>query len=380
MLCNYAFAKAYLKPLNVPTSKFMIRFFVFLLIGFFSAVSVHATENDSLAKPAAKFVIVLDAGHGGKDPGAYYAKVAEKDVALSVTKRLGKLLEKHDEIKVVYTRTTDVFLGLKERADIANDKKADFFVSIHANAVKNKPSAKGNETWVLGVNKNADNLEVVKRENSVITLEDNYQEKYAGFDPNDPASFASMVMVQEESMEESLLMASFIQKDIKSNIKRKDRGVKQGNLAVLRLTYMPSVLVELGFLSNSEERRYLNSIAGKQELAESIYSSILDYVKNRDVNNYVPVAEESVKVERESANTTYKVQIAASKNKLAPKSYNFKKLPDISREYDDGVYRYFTGYLGDLEAARALQELAKKKGYSSAFVVEIKDGLRTRVR
>lgn len=355
----------------------MRHLFFFLALCVFQQVS-HATTTDSLYRTEPKFVVVLDAGHGGKDPGKYFAKTAEKDIALAITKKVGELLERHSDIKVVYTRRTDKFLELYQRADIANNAKADFFVSIHANAADAR-SAKGNETFVLGLHRNADNLEVVKRENAVILLEDNYEEKYAGFNPEDPSSFASMVLVQEEALDESLMMAAQIQKDFAKNIKRKNRGVKQAGLAVLRLTYMPSVLVEVGFVTNTEERNYLKTRKGQDDLSKSIYQSILVYKDNRDINEFVvetPDQQDST-VDKKS---TYKVQIAASKNKLAAKSYNFKKLPNISREYDGGVYRYFTGYLPTVEKARELQREAISKGYSTAFVVQLQDGKRTRVK
>ncbi|WP_124981414.1 N-acetylmuramoyl-L-alanine amidase [Nonlabens xiamenensis] len=330
------------------------------------------------------FTVVLDAGHGGKDSGKYIARTAEKDIALSVVKMLGKELEAHRDIKVVYTRTTDKFLELYQRADIANNAKADLFVSVHCNAAA-ATSAKGNETWVLGIHRNADNLEVVQRENSVILLEEDYEEKYAGFNPNDPSSFATNLMIQEEYLDNSIEMASNVQTRFSADLKRKNRGVKQAGFAVLRLSYMPSVLIETGFITNAEERAFLKSSAGQKKVAHSIYDAILEYQKNRDINLFIldqvdtGSVDGAVPFQTAADNAIYKVQISASGNKLAPKSYNFQKLPEISREQDGSIYRYFTGNFSNLADAVELKKQAVAKGYKSAFIVVYENGVRRRL-
>jgi N-acetylmuramoyl-L-alanine amidase len=346
----------------------------------FTALAVSANPTDSLkVKTTEVFTVVLDAGHGGRDPGKYYAQTAEKDIALKVTKLVGDMLSEHGDIKIVYTRDTDKFLGLDERAKIANSAKADFFVSIHCNAA-DASSAKGNETFVLGLHRNADNLEVVKRENAVILLEENYEEKYEGFDPKDPSSFASMQLAQEEYLDNSIQMAAQIQKNFDINLSRKNRGVKQAGFAVLRLTYMPSVLIETGFITNTEERNFLKSAAGQKKVAQSIYKAILDYNHSRDLNTFqvVPIAQDEVAAVVDE-NITYKVQISASRNKLPAKSYNFKQMPDISREQEGDIYRYFTGSSNNLKEINTLLKKAKSTGYSSAFIVVFKNGDRRRL-
>jgi N-acetylmuramoyl-L-alanine amidase len=356
--------------------------YIHSFIAFLFIATATATTNpvDSLKRKTEEvFTIVLDAGHGGKDPGKYYAKTAEKDIALKVTKLVGEMLAKHSDIKVVYTRDTDKFLELYQRANVANDAKADFFVSIHCNAADSR-NAKGNETFVLGLHRNADNLEVVKRENAVILLEENYEEKYVGFDPKDPSSFASMQLAQEEFLDNSIQMAAEIQKNFQKELARKNRGVKQAGFAVLRLTYMPSVLIETGFITNTEERNFLKSAAGQRKIANSIYKAIIEYNVSRDLNSFeVAPIESDVIAAQTNENLVYKIQIAASRNKLAPKPYNFKQLPEISREKEGDIYRYFTGSTNVLNEAQQLLKQAKGKGFTSAFIVVIEDGERRRL-
>ncbi|QJP35555.1 N-acetylmuramoyl-L-alanine amidase [Nonlabens sp. Ci31] len=326
------------------------------------------------------FTVVLDAGHGGKDSGKYVAQTAEKDIALKVVQLLGKQLESHKDIKVVYTRTTDKFLELYQRADIANNSKADLFVSVHCNAAA-ATAAKGNETWVLGIHRNAANLEVVQRENSVILLEENYKEKYVGFDPNDPSSFATNLMIQEEYLDNSIEMGANVQSRFQKQLNRKNRGVKQAGFAVLRLSYMPSVLIETGFLTNKEERTFLRSSSGQKKVANSIYVAVLDYQKNRDINLFEveQVGTSEAAPAAAGNNAVYKVQISASSNMLEAKSYNFKSLPEISREKEGGIYRYFTGNFYSLKEVLDLKEKAIAKGYTSAFIVVYENGERRRL-
>jgi len=346
--------------------------------------STFSTEVNN--PPARKFTVVLDAGHGGDDGGNAYGGVREKDVALKVTLELGKKLELHPDINVIYTRKKDVFIPLWKRADIANKAQADLFVSIHCNAF-HKESANGNETWVLGLRRSNENLDVVMKENSVILLEDDYKENYDGFDPNDPSSYATSVLTQEVYMEDSIDLAAMIQNNFASNVKRTNRGVKQNVFAVLRQSYMPSVLVEIGFLSNTSERKYLTSSTGERAVTSSIYDGIVSYVKNRDVNTTttaitntpVETKTSAVSIEPISSNAVYKVQIAAGSKSIPAKSYNFNKLPDISKEKEGDIYRYFTGETASLEKASELKSLAAKKGYKGAFIVIIENGTRRRL-
>ena len=226
------------------------------------------------------YTLVIDAGHGGKDPGAMNKAGKEKNINLAVALALGKLVEKNcPNVKVVYTRKTDVFVELDERANIANRAKADLFISIHTNATSAKVGPRGTETYTLGMHKAAENLAVAKRENSVITLESNYQQKYEGFDPKSSESYIIFELMQDKNMENSVKLAGLIQKQFRTTAGRVDKGVHQAGFLVLRATSMPSVLVELGYLNNPNDAAYLTSTAGVNALAKSIYNAFVAYKK-----------------------------------------------------------------------------------------------------
>lgn len=231
---------------------------------------------------AQNFKVVLDPGHGGKDPGALRGNFVEKKIVLDVALKVGELLKLDKDIKVIFTRKTDVFVEVAERTRIANREKADVFVSIHVNAAKNT-AAYGAETYIMGISKNEANLEVAKRENAVITLEDNYEKHYEGYDPNRPESIIGLTLMQEQFIKQSIDLASKIQVRFKNDVLRNDRGVRQGPFWVLHSALMPSILVELGFISNKEEGEYLNSEAGKNELAKAIARAIREYKKSNSV-------------------------------------------------------------------------------------------------
>jgi N-acetylmuramoyl-L-alanine amidase len=355
----------------------------FIIVLFILPSLVFAVNDSSKSEsdPPRKFIVVLDAGHGGKDGGYTHAGVKEKDVALKVILDLGKKLESHRDIQVIYTRSTDVFIPLWKRADIANKADADLFVSVHCNGF-HQERANGNETWVLGLRRSDENLDMVMKENSVILLEEDYKENYNGFDPNDPSSYATSVLTQEIYMEDSIDLAAAIQNNFAKNVKRTNRGVKQDVFAVLRESYMPSVLVEIGFLTNNNERAYLTSDNGHRTVTESIYDGVVTYIKNRDINFTEIKNNKSSSVavvQPMSPNATYKVQIAAGSKSVEPRSNNFKKLPEISREKDGNVYRYFTGDTDSLEKASEFKAQAIKKGYKTAFIVIIENGVRRRL-
>ena len=229
---------------------------------------------------ALPYTLVIDAGHGGKDPGAQSRTAKEKNINLAVALAFGKLVEQNcPDVKVVYTRKTDVFVELDERANIANRAKADLFISIHTNATAGKIGPQGTETYTLGMHRAADNLAVAKRENSVITLESNYEQKYEGFDPNSTESYIIFELMQDRNMESSVKLAGLIQKQFRNTAKRIDKGVHQAGFLVLRATSMPSVLIELGFINNPNEAAYLTSTAGVNALAKSIYNAFVAYKK-----------------------------------------------------------------------------------------------------
>ena len=229
---------------------------------------------------AQAYTVVIDAGHGGKDPGAIGKKTNEKTINLNVALELGRLIKaNHPDVKVVYTRDKDVFVELSERANIANRAKADLFISIHTNATAAKVGPQGAETYTLGMHRANDNLAVAKRENSVITLEANYEEKYEGFDPRSSESYIIFEFMQDKNMENSVDFAKKIQKQFRSDAGRVDRGVHQAGFLVLRATSMPSVLVELGYINNAAEENYLSSSNGVASMARSIYKAFKEYKK-----------------------------------------------------------------------------------------------------
>ena len=357
------------------TNKYLVLFFVLSL--FFSNPFESFSQND-------KFIVVIDAGHGGKDPGGVANGYREKDVALNVSLLLGKLLS-NTEVKVVYTRKTDVFIGLWKRGKIANNAKADLFVSIHCNTVNNsKPY--GTETFVLGLHANKQNLEIAKKENAVILLEDDYKERYEGFDPNSEESVLGLTLLQEENLDKSFSLAAEIQQNFSQNLKRKNRGVKQAGFVVLHQTYMPSVLIELGFLSNKNEGKFLNSKMGQQQMAKEIAKAITKYYQQLKANT---VVSQSVNIDDSISNTylpnetateeevIFKIQIASSKNKLKAKSYNFRGLKNIERVKVGSYYKYYYGITSNYQEVKNALLKAKKKGYSDAYIAAFKNGEKT---
>lgn len=248
------------------------------------------------------FIVVIDAGHGGKDPGAKGTIINEKSINLAVALKLGSLISNNNaDVKVVYTRKSDVFVELDERANIANRCKADLFISIHTNSLPKRTTAiDGVETYTLGLARSDENLEVAKRENSVILLEDNYLQRYEGFDPNSAESYIIFDFIQNKHMEQSINFASTVQKCMVS-ASRSDRGVKQAGFLVLRKTGMPSVLIELGYICNSNEERFLASDQGQQQLANSIYNAFSKYKWEYDRKRGVITSQKPAFVDNSSA-------------------------------------------------------------------------------
>ena len=348
-----------------------------------------------------KFKVTLDAGHGDHDYGAVYNSHIEKNITLALVLKVGKILEKTSGIEVIYTRKTDKFIDLVERANIANRADANIFVSIHCNANKNTV-ADGTETYVMGMSKNASNLEAAKRENSVITLEKDYKNKYEGYDPKNPESMLGMTIMQEEFIENSILLAGKIQdKFVGLGKKSRGGGVKQAPYMVLHKAYMPRVLIETGFISNVVEGNYLDSENGQDEIAKAIAEAIISYKKdNFDGGTYQePTEKPSDRVEEitiKKAETTkkpdsvirkpeiktseikngiiFKVQLSASSKKVALVSSNFKGLKNITSTKENTIYKYMYGETSDYENAKKLLQDAKGKGYSSAFLIAFKNG------
>ncbi len=354
---------------------------IILLCGLMGGVSV--TNFEALAQEKDQFVVVLDAGHGGHDPGNRGNGYKEKEIALKVVLAVGKILEKDNRYKVVYTRKTDEFIELHERGKIANKANADLFVSIHCNS--HRSQAYGTETFVLGLHANNENFNVAKNENSVILLEDNYEANYDGFDPNSPESIIGLTLMQEEYLDQSLTLASFVQNRFKKSLDRKSRGVKQAGFVVLHQTYMPSVLIELGFLTNTKEGKYLNSAKGQDDMAKSISTSIIDYKESLDAIYYVPdpvvtpevdstpIASEDDKIYE---GITFKVQIAAGSTDIELESFNFNGLDQLTKSKDGDLYKYFYGSTSNYTLIQQLKEIALGKGFDSSFVVAFRNNER----
>ena len=312
-----------------------------------------------------RFKIVIDAGHGGKDPGRpNKSGIKEKDIVLNIALDLGKKLKKSGN-EVIYTRDKDIFLTLRQRAKIANDVDADLFISIHCNAFHDH-RVYGSETFVYGLHVNKANFNVALKENEVIFLEEDFEKNYKGFDPNSPESLIGITLMQEEYLDQSILLASLVQDNFTKDLKRKNRGVKQSGFWVLHNTYMPSILIEAGFMTNAREGAYLNSKKGQIDISNSIFKAIESYKKaiNYSVENQPKTVN----------NIIYKVQISAGKRRLELKSYNFKGLKNLSRIKQGSIYKYFYSSSSDLEEIKEKKKYARSKGFSNAYIVGFENG------
>ena len=335
------------------------------------------------------FTVVIDAGHGGKDPGALGSMSKEKDIALSVAKKLGdKINLNHSDVKVVYTRSTDKFIALDERPRIANRAGAQLFISIHANALdRRKASPQGVETYILGLHRSQDNLEVAKRENSVIVYEDNYETKYQGFNPKEPESYIIFEFMSNKFLEESLNFATLTQHELINVAKRTNRNVRQAGFLVLRETGMPSVLIELGYITNRDEERYMNSAQGQIALANSIHSAFTKYKADYDKRTgYVSSSNTNNKPERDvmveettvfqnDSPIEYKVQFLTAPRLFDVDSRTFKGLDPIEYYKEGSLYKYTYGSSPiEKEILLILKKVQAK--FKDAFVVQFKDGQR----
>ncbi|MBT04134.1 MAG: N-acetylmuramoyl-L-alanine amidase [Crocinitomicaceae bacterium] len=321
-------------------------------------------ESSFAQKP---FKIVIDAGHGGKDPGRpNKSGIKEKDIVLNIALDLGKKL-KNSGNEVLYTRDKDVFLTLRQRAKIANEADADLFISIHCNAFHDS-SVHGSETFVYGLHVSNANLNIAKKENDITFLDEHYQETQESFNPSSTESVIGLTLMQEEYLDQSILLASFVQDNFRKDLNRKNRGVKQSGFWVLHNTYMPSILIEAGFMTNPNEGAYLNSKKGQTEISNSIYDAIIKYKK---AINY----SDDFDVKSNNQNPiTYKVQIAAGKRWLELKSYNFKGLKDLSRIKQGTIYKYFYSSSKSLTEIKKKKKYARDNGFPNAYIVGFENG------
>lgn len=368
-----------------------------LLLSFLMVI----VSNFVFSQSDQKFKVTLDAGHGAHDFGAAYNGHVEKHIALAVVLKVGKILEANPQIEVIYTRKTDVFIDLVERANIANRANADIFVSIHCNANRNT-AADGTETYVMGMTKIASNLEAAKKENSVITLEKDYKRKYEGFDPNSPETMIGFTLMQEEYLDNSISLASKVEDQFAALGKKiRGGGVKQAPYMVLHKAYMPRVLIEMGFISNYVEGNILDSEEGQNDIARAIANAIISYkneyfgaggdsdiVKPSQRMNEMSeeTATEAKSVSDSDApkqiipvkanlDVVFKVQLAVSRRKLELAPKNFKGLKNVSMERVGKNFKYLYGETADYEVSKKLLVEAKTKGFDSAFLVAFKNGV-----
>jgi N-acetylmuramoyl-L-alanine amidase len=357
-------------------SKYINRAF-FSVIAFLSLIlsgSVADLPNKD------NWVIVIDPGHGGRDPGAIGSHSYEKNVTLPVALKTGEYISRNlKNVKIIYTRTTDEFVELAERAEIANRNKADLFISIHANSHPQK-STYGAETWVMGHHKDQQNLEVAMKENSVILLEKDYSTRYEGFDPKSPESYIMFTLMQNAYSEQSIDLASKIQVQYKNQVGRFDRGVKQAGFWVLYMTTMPSVLTEIGFISNDSEEKYINSKQGQDNIASGIYRAISDYITEIDRKSSIStlsadtpvVSSATISDNSLKGKVIYTVQLTASVKKMEIKPGNFRNLKDISEIQSGGRFRYTSGIFENYDKAAAYRKELESI-YPDAFVIAVRD-------
>ena len=349
---------------------------------------------------AKDFVLVIDAGHGGNDPGAVGKISKEKDINLKVALKVGKMIEDNcKDVKVIYTRKRDVFVTLNRRAQIANEAKADLFISIHTNAVAKNKTVKGTSTWTLGLAKSDDNLEVAKRENAVSLYEDDYQTHYEGSNPNSAESYIIFEFMQDQYMSQSVRLASLVQNEFKQTGRRIDRGVHQAGFLVLKASAMPSILVELGFISTPEEERYLNTENGVNTLSKSIYQAFLTYKNEQSValaNEAEPATKptnkpaskqttttapkkEKAKVANNNNETVFKLQLFSTSKPLDKNDKRLKGLKNVSYYQEGGLYKYTCGDSANYdEVVRTKQQLASQ--YKGSFIVAFKNGKKIDVK
>lgn len=359
---------------------------------FFCFLSVHAE-----GKTDDRFVVVLDPGHGGNDPGAIGRKGKEKNINLNVAVKLGNLIENNcKDVRVVYTRKTDKFVPLHTRAEIANNAKANLFISIHTNAVARKNSGvMGTETYTLGLHRTEENLEVAKKENSVILIEDDYKQRYAGFNPNSSESYIIFEFMQDKNMAQSVNFATLVQKNFKG-CNRIDKGVHQAGFLVLRETSMPSVLVELGYISNPTEENYLLSERGTSELANAIFKALINYKNNVPASLQTGQNDRVVELKKENTSTfktqdkkvekvtkdskpVFKIQILASDKVIAKNSRQFKGLSPVDYYKENGMIKYTYAKDTDYNKILRIKRKTVDPKFKDAFIIAFKNGEKMNV-
>lgn len=337
-----------------------------------------------ISSAAKQFTLVLDPGHGGTDPGAVGTSAKEKDLNLKVALLVGeKISERCPDVKIVYTRKTDKTVPLKDRPMIANKANGDLFVSIHTNSSDSRIPC-GTETYVIGLAKIGTNFEVAKRENSVILLEKD-RESYHGFDPNSPESYIMFEFMQDQYMEQSLQMADFIQQNFSKKTDRTDRGVRQDLFWVLHQTKMPSVLVEMGFVSNASDQTYMLSKQGQEAIAESIVCAFEQYKHEFDKKNGLKFKQDTLPQEQISAEETdsgkpvFKLQLFVSKEVLPENHASLKGEKNLSYYEENGLIKYTIGETTSFKEIKNLKKELDKK-FSDSFIIAFLNGEKISVK
>lgn len=412
------FQKAFIRLINKQR---ILWLFVVLFPLLFEPLPVQAQRGSKIR------TVVIDPGHGGRDPGAVGRRSKEKDIVLSVALKTGQYINQYlPDVKVIYTRTTDEFIELHRRASIANENEADVFISIHCNAMANNARVHGAETFVMGEHRSQANLEVAKLENAAILLEDNAEEEYAGFDPNSPEAYIAFTLYQSEYKTQSIKLAQKVQDQFTNRVGRRDRSVQQAGFLVLYRTTMPSILVELGFLTNPREEEFLMSEQGQIYMASALFRAFRDYKKAYEIENAIPPdlledeieflsssspaevladaeraagiinrnqAEKAsekpqVKLEESLANPNnpqqnaapdkpvFKVQFATNRNNIPLSDKRFLRIRNAEVYFHDGLYKYTSGSFSTIEAALDHRTQLKRQGYTDAFVVAFYKGER----
>lgn len=357
------------------------RILLFLCILACSYPVIGNTIND-------RFIVVIDPGHGGNDPGAIGTRGKEKNINLNVARKLGRLIEDNcNDTKVVYTRKSDIFVPLHRRAEIANNAKANLFISIHTNAVAKKNSyVKGTETYTLGLHRTEENLEVAKKENSVILIEDDYKQRYAGFNPNSSESYIIFEFMQDKNMSQSVNFATLIQQNFKS-YNRIDKGVHQAGFLVLRETSMPSVLIELGYISNPSEETYLLSDKGTTDLANAIYRAFINYKGNSSKikpttvtsNTRQEITTPKEEETKETSKIKFKIQILASDRVLPQNSKQFKGLNPVSWYKENGLIKYTYAEDEDYNKILKIKRKIVDPKFKDAFIIAFKNDTKINI-
>lgn len=344
-----------------------------MVIILFVIISVFATGKTVAQSESKEWVVVIDAGHGGKDPGTVGRKSREKDLTLAIALKTGKYIEDNlPGVKVIYTRKNDTFVELYRRAEIANKAKADLFISIHINGLSDS-RVRGSETYAMGIHKDEGNLQVAMKENAVITLEEDYSTRYQGYDPNSSESFITFTLMQNIYLEQSLSFASQLQSQFRERVGLHDRGVKQAGFIVLWQTTMPSVLVEAGFSSNPEEEKFLMSQQGQDYIASAIFRAFRSYKEAIDKkSSFTAMKSSNVNTPGStSQEIEFRVQVVTAVNRKEPVSDNFKGLENISEILSGKYFKYTTGhfktYQEAVEYRRRISNL-----YPDAFVIAVK--------